>query len=224
MQLLNVERPPQAVVSTLFALCMVAGSETTARLLNNRGHLTGGLFYFLNVEIMNPNPTPSRQHRPSRFARLLEQLNQARQERAAAVSFILTIRRWDEFKQYINLTSCRDYEELERQIINGAREAYSRQRQYIETHKRHSEPSDYAEVKELRKQARTAHDELLGARNTLRIYAQDINRQRAQLIKERERAGTWQDCYNDLYARAVGSMPPGDMRAHREFLRRVTRR
>lgn len=73
--------------------------------------------------------TPSRQHRPNRWARLKKQLAQARQERAAAVSFILTIKRWDEFEQYINLTCCHDYERLERQIIRQARETYNQQQE-----------------------------------------------------------------------------------------------
>lgn len=78
---------------------------------------------------MNPNNNPSRQHRPNRWTRLKKQLAQARQERAAAVSFILTIKRWDEFEQYINLTCCHDYERLERQIIMQARETYKRQQE-----------------------------------------------------------------------------------------------
>lgn len=41
---LNVERPPQAVVITLYALCMVVVVETPTRLLNDRGHLSRGLF------------------------------------------------------------------------------------------------------------------------------------------------------------------------------------
>lgn len=78
--LLNVQRPPQAVVSTLFALCMVEAVETPSRLLNDRGHLTEGLFYFLNCSAMKPSNNPSRQHRPNRWARLKKHLTRTRTE------------------------------------------------------------------------------------------------------------------------------------------------
>ena len=67
----------------------------------------------------------------SALAELSAELAKTRQERAAAVSFILTIKRWDAFEQFVNLTSCHDYEVMERQIIERARAAYQRQQEYM---------------------------------------------------------------------------------------------
>lgn len=98
---------------------------------------------------MHPNNNISRNHRPNRWARLKKQftlrravaeltaeLSKTRQERAAAIAFIRTIRRWPEFEQFINLTCCHNYERLERRIMEQARAAYGRQQKiYAETGK-----------------------------------------------------------------------------------------
>lgn len=72
--------------------------------------------------------------RPNRWAQLRKQLRRmnaelkrTKQERAAAISFILTLRRWEEFEQFINLTACCDYEQLEREIIDNSRAMYQAQ-------------------------------------------------------------------------------------------------
>lgn len=86
----------------------------------------------------NPNHKRPRQQLIACRNRYEKQLRQARQERAAAASFILTIGRWDEFEQYIDLTCCRDYERQERriiQMIERARHTLSLQRRAEETYR-----------------------------------------------------------------------------------------
>lgn len=86
----------------------------------------------------NPNHKRTRQQLIACRNHYEKQLRQARQERAAAASFILTIGRWDEFEQYIDLTCCRDYERHERriiQMIERARHTLSLQRRVIETYR-----------------------------------------------------------------------------------------
>ena len=90
---------------------MVVELETPTRLLNDRGHLTEGLFYFLNVESMKQDTNPSRQ-RPNRWARLKRQLKQARTDRDTATHlkefaqlYIVEVGLWDEFKDWLTTHS-----------------------------------------------------------------------------------------------------------------------
>lgn len=81
---------------------------------------------------MKQDTTTSR--RADRYTRLKKQLAQVRaelkrtkQERAAAISFILTLKNRGEFEQFAHLTRFCDYEWLEREIIDHARAAWQAQ-------------------------------------------------------------------------------------------------
>lgn len=123
--------------------------ETPSRLLKDRGHLSRGHFYIPKLSAMYHNTTPRQS--AARWARVKDSINrvrderdkarklrrelrQARQERSAAISFILTLRKWSEFEQFVNLTCNWDYERLESEIINKAREAYQRQMEFMMRH------------------------------------------------------------------------------------------
>lgn len=66
-------------------------------------------------------------HLQKQLRRMQSELKRTKEERAAAISFILTLRKWDEFEQFINLTACCDYERLEREIIDNSRAMYQAQ-------------------------------------------------------------------------------------------------